>query len=650
MAWIAQSPDCPGIGEVRARRLWERFGTDLATLIDDAEVGKLAEVVDEEAARALVAAFAKHGIAQTLLWLDQMGLPRALAAAVVRYWGKDTQDKVQANPYALVSFCANWKTVDSLAQKRFGVGPSDSRRLVAAVEESLYRAMDGGDTALQRSTLRARLRLLLGDSDSAERSIAAALVGGVVSESGGVVQVQGLAHIEETIASRLKAMHDQRSLDQDELFSVELPLPAGVQRSIALYESMHNIELTTEQREAVLTSATNRVSLILGGAGTGKTTVLKALCQAIDQVTPGTVIHQLALAGRAAQRMTQATGRQSKTIAAFLLGEPLAPGSTLLIDEVSMVDVILMYRLLRHIPAGVRLVLIGDPSQLPPIGPGLVLHALAGHPSIPQTLLKTVKRQVAASGIPQVAQAVREHRQPAWAPYVGKGAGVSAVQCSEGELDATVAKLYRELGGTGQEFSVQVLSTTRSGPGGVRALNTIFHECFAPKTQPVRSYTNEFGIINERTSDQLSLFVGDLVLFATNDYKLGLRNGALGRIVSLFTAESAEDVVCLAEFEGLPYELNGAHLRHVVHAYAVTVHKAQGSQFERVIVPVRKTRLLDNSLLYTAITRGVDQVVLVGDIRAAERAVLAPSSSSLRTTRLPSLLPATPATPATPAP
>lgn len=638
VAWIAQSPDCPGIGEVRARRLWEKFGTGLATLIEDADVGKLAEVVDEEAARALVAAFAKHDIAQTLLWLDQIGLPNGVATSVVRYWGKDAQSKVQANPYALVSFCADWKTVDNLAQTRFDVGPNDIRRFVAAVEESLYRAMDSGDTALQRSALHARLRLLLGDPDSAEHSIAGALAAGVVAESGGVVQVQGLAHIEETIAARLNAMHDQRSLDQDELFGVELPPPADVQLSIALYESMNEIELTPEQREAVLTSATNRVSLILGGAGTGKTTVLKALCNAIDQFTPGTAIHQLALAGRAAQRMTQATGRQSRTIAAFLLGEPLAPGSTLLIDEVSMVDVILMYRLLRHIPAGVRLVLIGDPSQLPPIGPGLVLHALAGHASIPQTVLKTVKRQVAASGIPQVSQSVREHRQPVWEPYVGMGHGVSAVQCPEDELDATVARLYRDLGGTGRDFSVQVLSTTRSGAGGVRALNTILHKSLAPKTQPVSSYNNEFGIINERTSDHLSLFVGDLVLFAANDYKLGLRNGALGRIVSLFTPESVEDIVCLAEFEGLQYELNGAHLRHIVHAYAVTVHKAQGSQFERVIIPVRKTILLDNSLLYTAITRAVDQAVLVGDIRAAERAVLAPSSSSLRTTRLPSLL------------
>lgn len=641
VAWIAQSPECLGIGEVRARRLWEKFGTNLPGLIENDAVFDLAEVVGLESAQALVSAFAKHGIAKTLIWLDQLGLPTALAASVARYWGKDAQDKVCANPYALVAFCADWTTVDALVQGRFDVEPGDRRRLVAAVETALYRAMDSGDTAMQRSTLHGKLRMLLGDSDKAKHAVAAALADGLASESNDLVQVRGLAYIEENIAARLKAIQEGRSLDQDELFTLELPHTLEVRGSIALFESMQSIELTPEQREAVLTCATNRISLILGGAGTGKTTVLKALCQAIEQVTPGVTIHQLALAGRAAQRMTQATGRGSKTIAAFLLDEPVAPGSTVLVDEASMVDVILMYRVLRHLPAAVRLVLIGDPSQLPPIGPGLVLHALAGHPSIPQTLLKTVKRQAATSGIPQIAQAVREHCQPAWTPYLGKGVGMSVVQCADADIDATVARLYKELGGTGKNFSMQVLSTTRSGAGGVRNLNAVLHDYFALKTQPVRSYSNEFGIIIERTADQLSLFVGDLVLFTTNDYKLGIRNGALGRIVSSFIPASAEDIVCVAEFEGMLYELNSAHLRHVVHAYAITVHKAQGSQFERVIVPIRKSRLLDNSLIYTAITRAVEQVVVVGDIRSAERAVLALSSSSMRTTRLSSLLPVT---------
>lgn len=638
VAWIAQSPECQGIGEVLARRLWERFGLKLPDLLEAEEVPTLAEVVGQQAAASLVAAFAKHGTARTLVWLDQLGLPKPLAASIVRYWGKEAQSKVAANPYVLVPFCVDWKLIDTLAQERFGVSTEDGRRLVAATEVALYRAMDDGSTALTRSALLARLHHLIGDSANVEQALVAAISAGVVVEADGLVQVRGLAHIEATVAGRLLATLEGRSLDQDELFRVELPTIETVRRSIAQFEATEGIELTQEQRNAVVTTATSRLSLILGGAGTGKTTVLKALCHVLETVAEGSEVHQMALAGRAAQRMAQSTGRQSRTIAAFLQAEAIAPGSTVLVDEVSMVDAILMYRLLRHLPSSVRLVLIGDPSQLPPIGPGLVLHALVGHSAVPQTVLKTVKRQAAASGIPHVAHAVREHRVPLWASYAGRGSGVSVVECAEADLDERVLTLYEELGGTGQDFSVQVLSATRAGAGGVRALNAVLHERFAVKLRPVRSFSREFGVVNERTADQIGLFVEDLVIFTTNDYALGLRNGALGRIVSAADPTGPDDIVCVAEFEGTLYELTSAHLQHVSHAFSVTTHKAQGSQFTRVIIPVRRSRLLDNSLVYTAITRAVDQVVLVGDIRAAERAILAPSASARRTTRLPAQL------------
>jgi exodeoxyribonuclease V alpha subunit len=638
VAWIAASPECPGIGEVRARRLWERFGVDLPEFIDAGEVERLQQILSPEQARSLVDAFAKNGMAQSLVWLDQMGFPRPIAASVARYWGKEAPQRVRDDPYALVSFCVDWRTVDELGQKRFGISVDDPRRIAAAVEEVLYRAMDRGDTALASGVVHSRLRKFIGADVDVEQAVAIAGGTGRVVESGGLLQTAGLARIEEGVASTLAAILRGTPREQAELFPAALPGAADVDASVRLYESMHGIELTSEQREAVITCATSRVSCILGGAGTGKTTVLKALCHAIDRTTPGTQIHQLALAGRAAQRMTEATGRESKTIASFLLDEAVAPGSTVLIDEMSMVDAILMYRVLRHLPDGVRLVLIGDPSQLPPIGPGLVLHSLAGKPSIPQTTLKTVKRQSAASGIPQVAAAVREHRVPQWATYAGKGTGVSVVPCAAGNIDLTVARIYEELGGTGRDYTVQVLSTTRNGFGGVRGLNDLLQSRNASMTQAIVSLNREFGPLQESTGDGLKLFVDDLVMFGANDYTLGLRNGALGRIAQALPLGDPEAPVCIAEFDGALYELTASHLRDVCHSYAVTIHKAQGSQFNRVIVPIRRTKLLDNSLLYTAITRAVDQVVIVGDLDAAEEAIISPATASLRTTRLPVLL------------
>ncbi|WP_148312714.1 ATP-dependent DNA helicase [Marinobacter similis] len=377
------------------------------------------------------------------------------------------------------------------------------------------------------------------------------------------------------------------------------------------------------------------------GAGTGKTTVLKALYEAIEAVSPSTAIFQVALAGRAAQRMSEATGRGSMTIAAFLHSVEetmLGEGSLVVVDEVSMVDVILFYRLLAHIPPGTRLVLVGDPSQLPPIGPGLVLHALAGHPSIPQTELKVVKRQSEASGIPLVASAVRSHQIPSFAEFKGIGNGVSMIECPENSLDQTVQGLYRQLGGTGTDYSVQILSTTRSGNGGVQHINQLFRDHLQRDAEPVFCFNSEFGVVQGMTLERVLLSVGDLVMFTKNDYAIDLRNGSLGRIVSALPVNNEQSDCCVVDFEGTEIALKSHQLEALTHAYSITVHKSQGSQFNRAIIPIRRSRLLDQTLIYTAITRGVDQVVLVGDRKAAEEAILAPASAARRNVTLPDLM------------
>jgi exodeoxyribonuclease V alpha subunit len=414
---------------------------------------------------------------------------------------------------------------------------------------------------------------------------------------------------------------------------------------IGEYERKQGFMLSVEQRDALMLSARSSLSLILGGAGTGKTTVLKALYDVLEK-TERAAIYQIALAGRAAQRMTEATGRPSMTIAGFLNNvdeSMLGHGTVVVVDEMSMVDVILMYRLLRSIPTGTKLVLVGDPAQLPPIGPGLVLHALAGHRAIPQTELKVTKRQSAASGIPQVAAAIRAHAIPGFAPYAGLGSGVSFVECkpTQEDMASTVQQIYRELGGTGTDYSVSMLSTTRQMAGGSQVLNLLFHDEYHKESPPVYQYFIGIGAIPAATLERCQLRVGDLVLYTENDYELGLRNGSLGIIVSGADADritSTEAISCICEFEGKRYELSSRQTEALRHAYAITVHKSQGSQFARVIVPIRKSRLLDQTLIYTAVTRGVEQVVLVGDREAALAAIQAPASATLRYVSLPKML------------
>ena len=307
-----------------------------------------------------------------------------------------------------------------------------------------------------------------------------------------------------------------------------------------------------------------------------------------------------------------------------------------------MVDAILMYRLLRHLPGGVRLILVGDPSQLPPIGPGLVLHALAGLPEIPQTELKVVKRQSAQSGIPQVAAAIRTSQPPAWAPYLGRAdIGVSFVPCAPRELEAKTLEIYEQLGGCGADFSVQILSITNSSIGGVKNLNTALHNRYRAQTSRVCRHDPEFGMVGASTLNRDALCVDDLVIFTENDYALGLRNGSLGRIVRALPLAKPDDPCCICEFEGTEYLLDSLQIQALNHAYAITVHKVQGSQFGRIVIPIHSSRLLDQALLYTVVTRGIEQVVLVGDEAAALAAIRAGASAARRHIALPILLAAT---------
>ncbi|OUR89323.1 hypothetical protein A9Q81_21930 [Gammaproteobacteria bacterium 42_54_T18] len=619
IAYLAENPTITGVGQVKASKLYARFGTELLPIIRSADIERLQEIVTEASALAIVASFKELDFTSSLLYLDTVGLPRSIGQKVLAAFGTDTQEKIKEDPYRLLSFCANWKIVDGFALNQCGVQVNSSARLFAAVEESLYRCFDSGSTAANKSQLTVKLRQLLNDAGLVRQALNLGESSGQYYRTEYLYHPAGAWLMERFIAERIYTIHKSNTPAQlcltNNLSSIE--------SIIDNFEMHEGYQLTPEQREAVLTSTTNRFSLILGGAGVGKTTVLKCIYTTIQVLEPFWTIYQLALSGKAAKRMQEATGMDSYTIASFLCHiktEDIPENAWIAVDEASMVDVITFYRLLRHIPESCRIILIGDQYQLPPVGSGLILHALVDS-DLPQTTLKVVKRQSEASGIPLVAAAIRDARWPALSPYPHKAkTGVSFVCCPENQINQTVLDVYGELGGSGLNHDIQILSPTRSGVGGVDTLNVSLQNTFKTNEPSIGYVDEEFGSIDYLSASG-NVKLNDLVIYTKNDYKRGLRNGSLGKIIQRFIPTSVDSAVCLVQFDELTVELTALDLANIELAYAITVHKSQGSQFRRVIIPIRKCRLLDLTLLYTAITRAVEQVVLVGDESVARHAL-----------------------------
>lgn len=660
--WIAKRADAKGVGEVKAKKLVDRFGSGLRDHLAQGNIAALGEVISEDAAQVLCHAYQTDDVGATLHWLDRIPIDRRLGMRIVHFYKGEAKARIEANPYILTPFAVKWESIDRLATEQLKVSRDDPRRLEGAMEEALYRGMDKGHTCLPEAELRARLRRLLGSGELANKALACG-TSEQYRKIDALYQAEGPYKIEEYIATRLHEMvagEDGRG--QAGLFSQLAPSAIPVEQVIAAYEAeqSHSLQrpflLNAEQRHAIHTCIDSNLSLILGGAGTGKTTVLECLYCVLRARTTDVPIYQLALAGMAAARMEAATGHEAMTIAAFLARfEPgdITVGSVVVVDEASMLDILLMYRLLRHLPPGVRLILVGDPPQLPPIGPGLILHALAGHAGIPQTVLVEVKRQSLESGIPKVADAIRRHEVPHWSDYHGKPVtkapaprmqvelfdrGVQFIRCDTQNLDATTLRIYEELGGCGRDYSVQVLTVLKNGHGGAHHLNLLMQERYCKTSAPVMFMHQEFGAVAATTLMRVPLCSGDLVVFTENDYELDLRNGTLGRIIEALPLGAVNDPCCRVEFAGRRYDFNAAQLERITHAYALTVHKAQGSQFNTVVVPIRESRLLDQAMIYTSVTRGIQQVVLIGDLDATVAAIRRPANATRRYVTLPRLL------------
>lgn len=621
VAFLADNPAFEGVGRVKARKLWEAFGSQLYEILDSGDVDSLAKVLTPESAALVASAWAQQGDSRTLQWLQAKGFDLAVGRKVLQFFGPETEAKLEEDPYRLLSFCATWEQVDALAASKFGVAEDDPRRLQGAIEEACYRLFTAGHTLASEAMLMRSLGAVLGAQSSGFRwrtLIPAALSQGLTNGSfivgpDGVQPLGPLvmeAMVAKAVADRLLPEHDPQLLSCETVNAV-----------MADYETAEGITLNAEQRLAVQTAAANAVVLVTGGAGVGKTTVLKALYEVYDRA--GVRVIQVALAGRAAKRMQETTGRSASTIASFLRGlkdGDLAAPTVLVVDEASMVDIITMSRICEALPQEVRLVLVGDPNQLMPVGPGLVLHALATVPGVPLVELKVVKRYGGEIGA--AATAIRDGKWPDLpADETAAISFIPAGAADANSLAAAVLRLYAL-----DPENTQILSSRRNRPDGTKNLNAICQARLTSGAKPLMVWSHEHDALVHT-----GIHLGDPLLCTRNMWDRGLQNGSLGIVVQiedvprLLTGDAGGELgsaIAWVEWDdGVRRPIVEEMLDDLELGYAITVHKAQGSQWPRVIVPVTGNRLLDRTLVYTAVTRAQQQVILVGDAQAARNAV-----------------------------
>lgn len=605
-----------GIGPAKVARLCKMFDDGLVALLDQGEIEKLSPILDGECAGNLIQRWRQNARdASVVAFLDANGVDVRLASKVLRYWPDRTIEKLQENPYRLL-FLTGWAAVDRIASS-LGVRWNDERRLVAAVESVVYaRLHSEKDTRIDEAALHAGVMGLIGhgDTTAARRAIElAAAEGTIVGDGIGGYQAFGCAVMERFLAVRF-----QRLMASDVRQDGTRGNAAPMEDDVVSFERANSITLNREQRLAAQMAVTHSFSILQGGAGVGKTTVLKAVC-AMVEAREGRVI-QMALAGRAAQRMREATGREAFTITAVLnqitqRRLTLGADDLVVIDESSMLDVILLYRLMRALPERVNLLLVGDPFQLPPIGPGLIVHVLADSRSVPQQELTQVHRQAEGSGIPAIAKEIRHGRVPSFDCFSGPAHGVALIEAASRHISRAVIDVMRSLAVCGE---VQILGVTKRGDAGTEALNAAFHNLVAADNPSLAGW--DFAETEP-------------VIHLVNNYDRDLFNGSLGRIRHIITERSTKGAIRHSidcDFDGVVHRFDEDSLDRIELAHAITVHKAQGSQFTRVIIPVVRSRLLDRTLIYTALTRAVEQVVFVGDRNALTQAIQASPHSQKR--------------------
>jgi len=640
-----------GIGPVMAERMVAHFGTDILRVIEE-EPQRLTEVagVGPKRTRLVAAAWEEQkAIKEVMLFLQGVGVSTSLAVRIYKQYRDTAISVVRHEPYRLAAdvWGIGFKTADAIA-RAVGLPHDSPERIKAGLQHTLSEAADDGHCFLPAPNLITEAAKILDVGRDLIRPCLDELADaeGVVAEPVrlGDHEVEAIYLVpfyraERSLASGLLGL---RHAGQDRMAAFG---QVDWDQALTWLRGRTGADLAPAQEQAVRLALTERVAVLTGGPGCGKSFTVRSIVELAS--AKGAKIVLVAPTGRAAKRLTELTGYEAATVHRLL---QLQPGGDpkydrdhpldadlVVVDESSMIDVILANKLVRAIPKGAHLLLVGDVDQLPSVGAGEVLRDLLAAPdAIPRVRLTKIFRQAQQSGIVVNAHRVNAGTQPRLSGFPD----FFWFTCEDNDelaaltADIVARRIPRRFG-LDPRRDVQVLAPMHRGPAGAGNLNNLLQETLTPHAggQPERRYGGRV------------FRVGDKVTQLRNNYDkgaAGIFNGTVG-VVSALSLEDGKLTVLTDEDESVDYGFD--ELDELAHAYAVTIHRSQGSEYPAVVIPLTTSSwmMLRRNLLYTAITRAKRLVVLAGSRRALAAAVRTPGAGRRHTALTQRLAAAVPA-------